>query len=42
MLQNTADWRTRNRTVTDAHLKPLARLLTQMLEQMGAQLDDAA
>lgn len=42
MLHNVADWCVRNRCVAEAHIEPLIRLRTQMLERMGAELDEAA
>lgn len=42
MLHNVADWCVRNRCVADEHIEPLIRLRTQMLERLGAEVNEAA
>lgn len=42
MLHNVAEWCLRNCCVAEDHLEPLNRLRAQMLERIGAELDEAA
>ncbi len=42
MLHNVADWCVRNSCVAEEHIEPLVRLRAQMLERMGAELDEAS
>lgn len=42
MLHNLADWCVRTGSVADQHIEPLIRFRAEMLERMGAELDEAA